>query len=152
MPYETAKEMFDNAIFERKNEFPLQITVDPKSEIYKVFYKISNRKGDIYENYCLLAEFKEKGENLTEIEYAFVYDKLMANYTRFLSLLCVVAPILSTLLAYYRFNFTNFWLYIPVGLICIFGIVTLFFFKEKKENAAAVVSEFEKMLSKVFAE
>lgn len=150
MPYEKVKEAFNNAVLERKDEFPLQITFDQKSEIYKIFYEIENGKGDVFETFCLLVEFKKKSDKLTEIEYNFVFDRLMSYYTKFLSIICVVAPLISVLIAYFVYNFTNVWFYIPVGLVAAFGIFSLFGFKERADDVRPIVTKFENMLMKIF--
>ena len=150
LPSEQVKEAFLQAVTEKENGLPLQITFDKKNNVYKIFYKLSDRKGDICENYCLLVEFTQKEQNLTEIEYAFVFDKAMSNYTKFLSAVCFVAPISALLTAYFVYDFINLYFAIPVGVIALFGLITFFGFKERADDAKPLVAEFENLLMKIF--
>ncbi len=155
MPYSEVLNTFEDALVNSPAAEKLTGTVDRDSGIFKVEYKISDRKNDVYENYCMLAEISEKKDGTTKIEYAFVYDRFLSWYTKFLSFICFIVPLVAALVVYFKFNldFTkplHLILYIPLLLISSFGVFSLFGYKEKQESVKPMVKQFEEMLVSAF--
>ena len=152
MPVAKVRAAFKEAIKDGENKLPIVGSVDPKTGIFKILYKISDRKGDVYENYCLLVELKELEPGITKIEYDFVFDKAMCYYTKFLSAVCILAPAAAALLAILKYHYSNLWLYIPLSLVALFGVFSLFGFREKKRDIMPVIKEFENLIVSVFSD
>ena len=153
LPYEEVLNTFENALSD-ENGTRLSGSVNRETGIFKLEYKIVEDKNDTYENYCMLVGLKPtKGG--TKIEYAFVYDRLISWYTRILSIICFLVPLAAMLTILLKFNFTeviHLAIYIPLFLISLFGIFSLFGYKESKSKVKPMVKEFEQLLISAFDE
>jgi len=124
--------------------------INPKTGIFKLFYKASQKRGDIYENYCLLAEVSEETDVTSKIEYSFVLDFGIWAYTKILALLCTLIPIVSALLAFFVYDFRTPLILVPLALISVFGAFSFFVFKEKQSSVRPIVGEFEQLIVDTF--
>ncbi|MDD4698715.1 MAG: hypothetical protein PHV07_00470 [Oscillospiraceae bacterium] len=119
---------------------------------FKVFYKASKKRGDIYENHCLLVEVLKETEDTSKIEYLFVFDFGIWLYTKILAFLCILIPIISSLLAYFKYDFRTPLVFVPLALVASFGLFSLVIFKEKEADVRPIIEEFEQLLVKTFEE
>jgi len=126
--------------------------INHKTGVIKLYYKASEKRGDIYENYCLLAEVLEETEGTSKIEYSFVFDFGIWVYTKVLALLCILIPIVSSLLAFFVYDFRTPLVFIPLALVAAFGAFSFFVFKEKQSSVRPIIGEFEKLLVDTFEE
>lgn len=153
LPYEEVLNTFENALSD-ENGTRLSGSVNRETGIFKLEYKIVEDKNDTYENYCMLVGLKPTNGG-TKIEYAFVYDRLISWYTRILSIICFLVPLAAMLTILLKFNFTeviHLAIYIPLFLISLFGIFSLFGYKESKSKVKPMVKEFEQLLISAFDE
>ena len=153
LPYEEVLNTFENALSD-ENGTRLSGSVNRETGIFKLEYKIVEDKNDTYENYCMLVGLKPTNGG-TKIEYAFVYDRLISWYTRILSIICFLVPLAAMLTISLKFNFTeviHLAIYIPLFLISLFGIFSLFGYKESKSKVKPMVKEFEQLLISAFDE
>ena len=154
LPYSEVLDAFEEALCDPNNS-KLSGSVNRDTGVFKIEYRISSGKNDVYENYCMLVELNETEDGGTKIEYAFVFDRLVNFYTNFLSVICFIVPLLASLVVYFKFALRNpihLALYIPLLLISAFGIFSLFGYREHKENVKPMIKEFEKMLIALFDE
>lgn len=151
-PIEKVAEIFTKALSKGNRESRLQGSVNQKTGLYKIYYKISDKKGDYYENYCLLAELKAIDDNTTQIQYCFVYDRVINYYTKALSLICFAVSLAAAAVAFFGLGIKNVFLYIVLLIISAFGIVSLFAYKEKQSDAEPIVGEFEQLLMNTFSD
>ena len=144
---------FENALSDDENS-RLSGSVNRDTGVFKIEYKIADRKNDTYENYCMLVDLKPtKGG--TKIEYAFVYDRLISWYTRILSVICFLVPLAAILTIFLKFELkelVHLAIYIPLGLISAFGVFSLFGYKESKSKVKPMVKEFEAFLMSAFSD
>lgn len=155
IPYETALETFEQALCFPGENSRLSGSVNHETGVFRVDYSLEEGSDEIYENYCLLVELKPLEDGYTKIEYAFVYDRLLSWYTKFLSLVCFAVPLAATMLVYFKFelrSLVHLALYIPLLLISSFGIFSLFCYREKRKNVRPMVKEFEELLINSFEE
>ena len=154
MPYEEVLDTFENAIANLPEDSRLVGSVNRETGVFKIEYKIADRKNDTYENYCMLVDLKPtKGG--TKIEYAFVYDRLISWYTRILSVICFLVPLAAILTIFLKFELkelVHLAIYIPLGLISAFGVFSLFGYKESKSKVKPMVKEFEAFLMSAFSD
>lgn len=151
LPYEEVLDTFENALSD-ENGSRLVGSVNRETGVFKLEYKIVEDKNDTYENYCMLVDLKPTNSG-TKIEYAFVYDRLISWYTRILSIICFLVPLAAMLTILLKFNFTDvihLAIYIPLFLISVFGIFSLFGYKESKSKVKPMVKEFEELLISSF--
>ncbi len=130
-------------------------TVDRETGVFKIEYKIPGRKNDTFENYCMLVELTELPDGGTKIEYAFVYDRVISWYTRFLSVICFLVPLAAALVIYFKFDLKeliHLVFYVPLLLISTFGVFSLFGYRESMKSVKPMVKEFENMLIAAFEE
>ena len=153
LPYDEVLDTFENALSDDENS-RLSGSVNRDTGVFKIEYKIADRKNDTYENYCMLVDLKPtKGG--TKIEYAFVYDRLISWYTRILSVICFLVPLAAILTIFLKFELkelVHLAIYIPLGLISAFGVFSLFGYKEKKSKVKPMVKEFEAFLMSAFSD
>lgn len=153
LPYDEVLDTFENALSDDENS-RLSGSVNRDTGVFKIEYKIADRKNDTYENYCMLVDLKPtKGG--TKIEYAFVYDRLISWYTRILSVICFLVPLAAILTIFLKFELkelVHLAIYIPLGLISAFGVFSLFGYKEKKSKVKPMVKEFETLLMSAFSD
>ena len=153
LPYDEVIDTFENALSDDENS-RLSGSVNRDTGVFKIEYKIADRKNDTYENYCMLVDLKPtKGG--TKIEYAFVYDRLISWYTRILSVICFLVPLAAILTIFLKFELkelVHLAIYIPLGLISAFGVFSLFGYKESKSKDMPMVKEFEAFLMSAFSD
>lgn len=152
LPYDEVLDTFEKALSSEDNT-TLSGSVNRETGIFKIEYKISDRKNDVYESYCMLVEVTETEDGGTRIEYAFVYDRFINWYTRFLSVVCFLVPLAAALIVYFKFEMKeliHLVLYVPLLLISTFGVFSLFGYKEKKSAVKPMVKEFEQLLISSF--
>lgn len=153
LPYDEVLDTFENALSDDENS-RLSGSVNRDTGVFKIEYKIADRKNDTYENYCMLVDLKPtKGG--TKIEYAFVYDRLISWYTRILSVICFLVPLAAILTIFLKFELkelVHLAIYIPLGLISAFGVFSLFGYKESKSKVKPMVKEFEAFLMSAFSD
>ena len=153
LPYDEVIDTFENALSDDENS-RLSGSVNRDTGVFKIEYKIADRKNDTYENYCMLVDLKPtKGG--TKIEYAFVYDRLISWYTRILSVICFLVPLAAILTIFLKFELkelVHLAIYIPLGLISAFGVFSLFGYKESKSKVKPMVKEFEAFLMSAFSD
>ncbi len=155
IPYSEVLDVFEDALTSADPSSKLTGSINRETGIFKIEYKISGRKNEVYENYCMLVEIKETKDGGTKIEYAFVYDRFISWYTKLLSIVCFLVPLAAALTVYFAFelkNLIHLFLYIPLLLISAFGVFSLFGYKEKKSSVKPMVKEFEKLLISLFDE
>lgn len=155
LPYDEVLNTFEKALCNNDPDSRLSGSVNRETGIFKIEYKISERKNDYYENYCLLVEITEAEDGDTRIEYAFVYDRLVSLYTKFLSVICFLVPLVAALFIYFKFelkDLVHLALYIPLLLISAFGVFSLFGYNERKEQVKPMIKEFEHLLISSFDE
>ena len=153
LPYDEVIDTFENALSDDENS-RLSGSVNRDTGVFKIEYKIADRKNDTYENYCMLVELKPT-EGGTKIEYAFVYDRLISWYTRILSVICFLVPLAAILTIFLKFELkelVHLAIYIPLGLISAFGVFSLFGYKESKSKVKPMVKEFEAFLMSAFSD
>lgn len=153
LPYDEVLDTFENALSDDENS-RLSGSVNRDTGVFKIEYKIADRKNDTYENYCMLVELKPT-EGGTKIEYAFVYDRLISWYTRILSVICFLVPLAAILTIFLKFELkelVHLAIYIPLGLISAFGVFSLFGYKESKSKVKPMVKEFEAFLMSAFSD
>lgn len=151
LPYEEVLDTFENALSE-DNGSRLSGSVNRETGVFKLEYKIVEDKNDTYENYCMLVNLQPT-ESGTKIEYAFVYDRLISWYTRILSIICFLVPLIAMLTILLKFQLTDvihLAIYIPLFLISVFGVFSLFGYKESKSKVHPMVKEFEQLLMSAF--
>lgn len=151
LPYETVLESFEDALC-NDSDSRLSGSVNRESGIFRIEYKMENNENDVYENYCMLVQLKESNEG-TKIEYAFVFDRMLYWYTKILSVICFLLPLSAAALIYFKFNLhslIHLLLYVPLILISLFGVFSLFGYREKKSDVQPMVGEFEQMLMGLF--
>lgn len=145
--YDSAKGLF-NAAAENLDKTDALVCVKPKKgDFYKFYYKVD--KKNLYEDYLLIANLAEDDEGC-KVEYRFVFDNFIFWYTKILSVLCAVVPILTAIFAKISFGKANWLVYLPLAIIAIFGIVGLFLFNEDKEKAQNILDTFETFLVDTF--
>ena len=153
LPYDEVIDTFENAMSDDEKS-RLSGSVNRDTGVFKIEYKIADRKNDTYENYCMLVDLKPtKGG--TKIEYAFVYDRLISWYTRILSVICFLVPLAAILTIFLKFELkelVHLAIYIPLGLISAFGVFSLFGYKESKSKVKPMVKEFEAFLMSAFSD
>ncbi len=155
MPYNEVLDVFEEALSNSDRSSKLLGSVNRETGVFKIEYKLSSRKNDVYENYCMLVEIKETEDGGTRIEYAFVYDRFISWYTKILSVICFLVPLIAALTVYFKFELkelVHLALYVPLLLISAFGVFSLFGYKEKKSSVKPMVKEFENMLIALFDE
>ncbi len=155
IPYTEVLDVFEDALSASDPSSKLSGSVNRETGIFKIEYKISGRKNDVYECYCMLVEITETENGGTRIEYAFVYDRFISWYTKFLSIVCFLVPLVAALIVYFKFelkDLIHLALYVPLLLISAFGVFSLFGYKEKKSSVKPMVKEFEKLLISLFDE
>ena len=153
LPYDEVLDTFENALSDDENS-RLSGSVNRDTGVFKIEYKIADRKNDTYENYCMLVELKPT-EGGTKIEYAFVNDRLISWYTRILSVICFLVPLAAILTIFLKFELkelVHLAIYIPLGLISAFGVFSLFGYKESKSKVKPMVKEFEAFLMSAFSD
>ena len=153
LPYDEVIDTFEKALSGNEDS-RLSGSVNRDTGVFKIEYKIADRKNDTYENYCMLVELKPT-EGGTKIEYAFVYDRLISWYTRILSVICFLVPLAAILTIFLKFELkelVHLAIYIPLGLISAFGVFSLFGYKEKKSKVKPMVKEFETLLMSAFSD
>jgi hypothetical protein len=153
LPYDEVIDTFENALSGNEDS-RLSGSVNRDTGVFKIEYKIADRKNDTYENYCMLVELKPT-EGGTKIEYAFVYDRLISWYTRILSVICFLVPLAAILTIFLKFELkelVHLAIYIPLGLISAFGVFSLFGYKESKSKVKPMVKEFEAFLMSAFSD
>ena len=153
LPYDEVLDTFENALSGNEDS-RLSGSVNRDTGVFKIEYKIADRKNDTYENYCMLVELKPT-EGGTKIEYAFVYDRLISWYTRILSVICFLVPLAAILTIFLKFELkelVHLAIYIPLGLISAFGVFSLFGYKESKSKVKPMVKEFEAFLMSAFSD
>lgn len=151
LPYETVLDTFEEALCDSSSS-RLVGSVDRESGIFKIEYKMDGNENDVYENYCMLVQLKEH-DNGTKIEYAFVFDRMLYWYTKILSVICFLLPLSATALIFFKFKLhsaIHLLLYVPLLLIALFGLFSLFGYREKKNDVKPMVGEFEQMLLGLF--
>ena len=145
--FDVAKNLFNSKADELNKKVNL-VCVKPKnSEFYKFYYKVDEK--NLYENYLLIANLAEDEEG-AKVEYRFVFDNFMFWYTKILSLLCLIVPVLTAIFAKFSFGKANLLVYIPLAIIAVFGAVSLLVFKENKNKAEDILSAFENFLIDTF--
>lgn len=155
LPYEQVLDIFENALCDSLEHSRLSGSINRETGVFKIEYKLSAQGGEVYENYCMLVEVKALDNGNTKIEYAFVYDRVLSWYTRFLSLICFAVPLAAALLVYFKFMLRSpihLSIYVPLLLISAFGVFSLISYKEKCENVKPMVKEFEQLLITAFNE
>ena len=145
--FESAKGLFDAAASNLSKEDSLVCVKPKKGEFYKFFYKVD--KKNLYEDYLLIANLAEDEEG-GKVEYRFVFDNLMFWYTKILSILCIVVPVLTAIFANFSFGKANLLVYIPLAVVALFGIAALFLFNEDKKKAEGILEAFEAFLVDTF--
>lgn len=153
LPYDEVIDTFENALSGNEDS-RLSGSVNRDTGVFKIEYKIADRKNDTYENYCMLVDLKPT-EGGTKIEYAFVYDRLISWYTRILSVICFLVPLAAILTIFLKFELkelVHLAIYIPLGLISAFGVFSLFGYKESKSKVKPMVKEFEAFLMSAFSD
>ena len=153
LPYDEVIDTFENALSGNEDS-RLSGSVNRDTGVFKIEYKIADRKNDTYENYCMLVELKPT-EGGTKIEYAFVYDRFISWYTRILSVICFLVPLAAILTIFLKFELkelVHLAIYIPLGLISAFGVFSLFGYKESKSKVKPMVKEFEAFLMSAFSD
>lgn len=151
LPYEEVLNTFENALSD-ENGSRLVGSVNRETGVFKLEYKILEDRNDTYENHCMLVDLKPTNSG-TKIEYAFVYDRLISWYTRILSIICFLVPLVAMLTILFKFQLTSFVhlaIYIPLFLISVFGVFSLFGYKESKFKVQPMVKEFEQLLMSAF--
>lgn len=154
MPFEEVMNTFENA-FAGAEGTRLVSSVNRETGVFKIEYKFRADKRDTYESYCLLVEVTEIEEGMTKIEYVFVYDRLISTYTKILSAICFAVPVGAAALVYFKFMMRSpihLALYIPLLLIALFGLFSLFCYKERRSDVEPMVTEFEQLLVSSFEE
>lgn len=152
LPYDEVLVAFEDALASAEDS-RLSGSVNRETGVFKLEYKITEGKNDTYENYCTLVELKPTKNGGTKIEYAFVYDRLISWYTRLMSIICFLVPLGAMLYIFLKFRLTeliHLAIYIPLMLISLFGVFTLFGYKEKQSMVKPMVKEFEELLMSVF--
>lgn len=145
--YDSAKGLFDAAAANLTKSDALVCVKPKKSDFYKFCYKVDNK--NLYEDYLLFVNIAEDDEG-AKVEYRFVFDNLMFWYTKILSILCIVVPILTAIFAKFSFGKANLLVYIPLAIIALFGIIALFLYNEDKEKAEGILETFENFLVDTF--
>lgn len=154
MPLEEVMNTFENT-FANAEGTRLVSSVNRETGVFKIEYKFRADKRDTYESYCLLVEVTEIEEGMTKIEYVFVYDRLISIYTKILSAICFAVPVGAAALVYFKFMMRSpihLALYIPLLLIALFGLFSLFCYKERRSDVEPMVTEFEQLLVSSFEE
>ncbi len=154
MPFEEVMNTFENT-FANAEGTRLVSSVNRETGVFKIEYKFRADKRDTYESYCLLVEVTEIEEGMTKIEYVFVYDRLISVYTKILSAICFAVPVGAAALVYFKFMMRlpiHLALYIPLLLIALFGLFSLFCYKERRSDVEPMVTEFEQLLVSSFEE
>lgn len=152
LPYTEVSNIFEKMLCDNEGSRLLG-SVNRNTGVFKIEYKIPGRKNDTFENYCMLVEINEMPDGGTRIEYAFVYDRLISWYTRFLSVICFLVPLAAALIIYFKFELKeliHLLIYIPLLLISSFGVFSLLGYKEKKQSVKPMVKEFERLLMEAF--
>ena len=155
IPYEQVLDAFEDSLSEFDESSRLSGSIDRETGIFKIEYKLDSSKKEVYETYCLLVQVKETMDGMTKIEYAFVFDRLIAWYTRILSLICFAVPLASAALVYFKFQLhelIHLLIYVPLLLISAFGIFSLAAYREKREEIKPIIKEFEQLLMDNFNE
>ncbi len=145
--YNSAKGLFDAAAANLAKSDELVCIKPKKSDFYKIFYKVDNK--NLYENYLLFVNIAEDDEG-AKVEYRLVFDKLMFWYTKILSILCMLIPVLTAIFAKFSFGKANLLVYIPLAIIALFGIVALFLYNEDEKKAKGILEAFENFLVHTF--
>jgi hypothetical protein len=154
MSYDEVMATFEKAL-KNTDESRLVSSVNRETGVFKIEYKFKANKKDTYESYCLLVEVSEVENGLTKIEYVFVYDRLTSVYTKVLSLICFTVPVAAAALVYFKFLMRSpihLVLYIPLALVALFGLFSLFGYKERRSDVEPMVREFEQLLVSSFEE
>ena len=122
IPYSEVLDVFEDALTSADPSSKLTGSINRETGIFKIEYKISGRKNEVYENYCMLVEMKETKDGGTKIEYAFVYDRFISWYTKLLSIVCFLVPLAAALTVYFAFelkNLIHLFLYISMQMALI---------------------------------
>lgn len=153
MSYDEVLDAFEQALCKADNGSRLSGSVDRETGVFKIEYKINPKKNETFETYCMLVQVKDKGDGITKIEYAFVFDRFICWYTRILSLICFAVPLAAASLVYFRFmmrELVHLALYIPLLLISAFGLFSLIGYKESRAAVYPMVKDFEELLVSAF--
>lgn len=154
LPYKPVLRRFEDALCANGGT-RLSGSVDRDTGRFKIEYKTSLEKNEVYENYCMLAQVKKTPDGYSKIEYAFVYDRLMSVYTAILSIICFLVPLGAAAVVYFNFMLRSpihLLLYVPLLLISAFGLFSLFIYREKMAVVKPMVKEFEKLMADIFSE
>lgn len=145
--FESAKGLFDAAAGNLGKGDDLVGIKPKKGGFYKFFYKVDQK--NLYEDYLLIANLAEDEEGC-KVEYRFVFDNLMFWYTKILSVLCIVVPVLTAIFAKFSFGKANWLVYVPLAVVALFGMAALFLFNEDKKKAEGILEAFEAFLVNTF--
>lgn len=152
IPYSEVMDTFEKALTSG-GESRLVASVDRESGIFKIAYKLRPEKKDTFETYCMLVQVIELDDGMTKIEYVFVYDRLISLYTKLLSVICFAVPMCAAALVYFKFEMRELFhlaLYIPLLLVSLFGLFSLFGYKERRSDIEPMITEFEQLLVSAF--
>lgn len=155
MPYDRVLDIFEEALCNVNPGSRLLGSLDRETGVFKIEYKVNAAKNDTFETYCMLVQVKDKGDGTTKIEYAFVFDRVVSIYTKVLSIICSVVPLVSASIVYFKFelkDLIHLALYIPLLLVSAFGIFSLLGYGEKSADIKPMVQEFEELLVSAFEE
>lgn len=155
MPYDTVLDTFEEALCNTDSDSRLIGSLDRETGVFKIEYRVTPGKNDTFETYCMLVQVKDKGDGTTKIEYAFVHDRLISVYTKLLSIICFIVPLVAASLVYFKFELReliHLALYIPLLLISAFGVFSLLGYREKSGDIKPMVKEFEQLLVSAFEE
>lgn len=144
---ESAKGLFDTAASHLGKKDSLVCVKSKKEDFYKFYYRLNNK--NLYENYLLIVNFVEDEEG-GKVEYDFAFDKVMFWYTKILSMLCIIVPILTAIFAKFSFGKANALVYIPLAIVALFGLAALFLFNEDRKKAEGIIEAFEAFLVDTF--
>ena len=154
LPFDEVMDTFEKALTNTEDS-RLVASVDRQSGVFKIEYKLRADKKDAFETYCLLVEVVEVEDGITKIEYVFVYDRLISWYTKILSVICFAVPLSAAALVYLKFemrSLVHLALYIPLLLVSLFGVFSLFGYKERRSDVEPMIAEFQQMLVDAFQE
>lgn len=124
------------------------VCIKPKSGKYYRFYQKLDGK-TLFENFLIIADITADSEG-TKIEYRYVFDMISYITTRLLSVLCVLVPIITGLIAGFVYKKTNFLVYLPLAVVALIGVGSFYFFREDRQKADPMVERFERFLVETF--
>lgn len=151
LPYNEVLDTFEKALV--NTDGSLCGSVDRETGVFKIEYRVEPNKKDVYETYCMLVSLKKVDDEKTRIDYGFMFDRFLNLYTRILSLICFLVPLMAAAFFFLKFHLSSpktLFLYIPLLLISAFGLFSFIAYKEKKEEAVKMVKEFEELLISAF--